>query len=166
MTMQRTLTLPPQAQQLKQASRDLVRAAGGQEAAAEQTGSRQQRMSDVGLRNTADFLRIDEVAALEDITHGITGHPIVTRQLAKRQGYTLLRHPEAPPAGADLIKLVAEGAKENGDVASAILTSLADDGRIDATAQARILAQIDEQIDVAMRLRATVATVDTGGYSS
>lgn len=163
MTGPRTISLPPEAQQLKQASRDLVRAAGGQDAAAEQTGSRQQRMSDVGLRNTSDFLRIDEVAALEDVTHGTIGHPVVTRLLARRQGYTLLRQPDAPPAGADLIKLVAEGAKENGDVASAILTSLADDGRIDAAEQARILCRIDEQVDVAMRLRATVAMIETEG---
>lgn len=161
MSGDRTLRLPPAEQQIKAASKALIHAAGGTSAAGEHVGSRQQRMSDCGLPNTADFLRVDEVAALEDITHGAVGHPHVTRLLARRQGFTLLRQPASPPEGADLLKLVAELAKENGDVASAILTSLAD-GRVDSGEKRQIIEQIDEQIDAAMRLRATVAAIFGG----
>ena len=158
MSGDRTLRLSPQDQQLKAATKALIHAAGGTATAGEHVGSRQQRMSDVGLPNTPDFIRIDEVAALEDITHGAVGHPHITHLLARRQGFTLLRQPKAPPEGADLLKLLAELAKENGDVANAILTSLAD-GHIDQAERSRIIEQIDEQVDVAMRLRATVAAL-------
>ena len=161
MSGDRTLRLTPPEQMLKAASKALIAAAGGQVACAEHLGTRQQRMSDVGLPNTPDFLRIDEVAALEDVTHGTLGHPHITHLLARRQGFTLLRQPAAPPDGTDLLKLVAETAKENGDVASAILNSLAD-GKITDVEQAEIVAQIDEQIDAAMRLRATVAALHGG----
>lgn len=161
MSGDRTLRLSPQEQQLKAATKALIHAAGGQVACAELLGCRQQRMSEVGLPNTPDFIRIDEVAAIEDITHGTVGHPHVTHLLARRQGFTLLRQPSAPPEGADLLKLVAETAKENGEVASAILTSLAD-GDISRIEQAHILEQIDEQIDAAMRLRGTVAMLNGG----
>jgi hypothetical protein len=71
---------------LKVATRALVDAVGGTIPAARVCGSRQQRISDCGLPNTPDFLRIDEVAALEDVTVGQPGWPHVIHALCSRQG--------------------------------------------------------------------------------
>lgn len=163
MTADRTQRVAPDQQMLKAASRELIRAVGGQEAAAEFLGSRQQRMSDCGRPNTPDFLRLDEIARLEDVTHGDPGHPHITAALARRQGYAIVRLPDAPPAGRDLLSILAENARENGDVASAILSAIGD-GKVDGPERRAILGQIDEQIHVAMRLRSTIAALPEGGH--
>lgn len=140
----RTAHVPPRDQLLKVASDQLVRAFGGQEAAGEHIGCRQQRVSDCVRPNTPDFLRISEVAALEDATHGTIGHPLVTRALARRQGFMLVRQPQAPAADGDILKLLGDLAAENGDIAKAVLDAIAD-GKIDAAEREHIIEQIMEQ---------------------
>lgn len=162
MNRDRTMQHAPAAQELKVASRDLVRAHGCQDSAARALGTRQQRLSDCGRPNTPDFLRIDEVAALEDVTHGSVGHPHVTAALARRQGYVLLREPQALPDNGDLITMVAEMAKENGDVANAVLHAIVD-RRIDNGECDHIIEQLNEEIAVAVRLRAAIMQIRSVG---
>jgi hypothetical protein len=157
----RTLALPPEDQQIKKASADLVRAYGGQLAAAEMLGTRQQRLSDCGHRNTADYLRVDEVARLEDVTHGTPGHPHVTRALARRQGYGLFRVANAAPCGTDLLKLLADQARENGDIASAVLAAIADH-RIEPHEAEAIITQIHEQQAVGAAMIASLEAIIAG----
>lgn len=154
----------PEALALKVASKALVRQAGGGEGAGATTGSRQQRMSDCGNPNTPDFLRIDEVAALEDVTVGQPSHPIVTRTLARRQGFELVRLPEAPPAGADLLKLLAEQAKESGDIANAVLSALAD-GKVTRREAGSVIIQIDELVVAAIAMRAELQIIESEGMA-
>src|SRR3546814_17035961 len=63
-------------------------------AAARETGQRQQRLSDFGLPNVAEFAPLDFVALLEERTEGTAGWPHVTRWLARRTGHALVRLPQ------------------------------------------------------------------------
>lgn len=153
MSEPRDLTLAVPDQHLKVASASLIREFGGQVAAGEHFGRAQSRFSDVGSRTTGVFLTIREVAELEDCTAGKAGHPIVTRALAKRQGFELVKLPPALPECADLLQLAASLAKEGGDVISGVGTALSDGKFCDRDA-ARILSETDQLIEVAVRLRA------------
>lgn len=152
--------------ELKVASKALVRAAGGTDGAAETVGGRQQRMSDVGLPNTRDFLRVDEVGRLEDVTVGAVGHPHVTRALAKRQGYALVRLPDARPDAGDVLALLADLSAENGDIAQKILLAVSGAGEgghaITPAEAAGILGEIDDQLAVSMAMRAHIAAIAEG----
>ena len=149
----------PDALALKVASKALVRAAGGGEGAAATVGARQQRMSDCGNPNTADFLRLDEVAALEDVTVGAVDHPIVTRALARRQNFALVRLPDALPTRSDLLSLVARQAKENGEVAASICTALAD-GTFKRTEARAARLELQQLIEVAVAMDAELAIIE------
>lgn len=158
-----TITLAPDMLRLKNASKALIRQCGGGEGAAATIGdTRQQRMSDCGNRNTATFLRIDEVARLEDETDGQIGHPAVTRALAKRQGYELVREPDAPPADADMLKLLGQQADMNGRLAKHIIDALADQIWTKAEA-ADVEAALDEVIALAVAMRAEVRIIKAEG---
>ncbi|MES2905035.1 MAG: phage regulatory CII family protein [Pseudomonadota bacterium] len=157
----RTTAVAPRDQLLKVASDQLVREFGGQDAAGEHIGCRQQRISDCVRPNTPDFLRVNEVAALEDATHGRIGHPVVTRALARRQGFMLVRQPSAPPSDTDILKLLGDLAAENGDIAKAVLSAIAD-GRIDAAERAHIIEQIMEQQTVGAAMIAMLQAAGNG----
>jgi hypothetical protein len=147
---------------IKVAQRALVRQAGGGEGAAATVGARQQRMSDCGNPNTPDFLRADEIAKLEDVTVGQPGHPIVTRVLAKRQGFELVREPTAPASDTDMLKLLAHQAKEHGDVSQKILEALADQKWTVAEA-ADVESELDDVIALAVAMRAEVRLIKAEG---
>ncbi len=161
MSGRRDIRHAPEALALKVASKALIRAAGGGEAAGETCGSRQQRLSDCGNPNTVDFLRIDEVAALEDVTVGAPNAPIVTRTLARRQGFALVQLPAAIPAGADLLKLLAEQAREEGEIVAALLAALAD-GVVTPREAGSIRPQIHELIAIAVAMDAELAVIEAG----
>src|SRR3546814_10636102 len=65
--MSRSVVLPPMMQAAKASFKKLVKAFGGQEAVAEETGYRQQRISDMGLPNVAEFPTLDLINMLEEI---------------------------------------------------------------------------------------------------
>ncbi len=153
MTEARDLTLAPSDQDLKVASAELIRAYGGQVAASELLGRAQSRFSDAGSRNTAVFLTIKEVAAFEDRTAGMAGHPIVTRALARRQGFELVRLPEALPGQGQLLQLAAKVAQEGGDVISSVGAALAD-GHFSGRDARDVMREADQLIHAAVTLRA------------
>ncbi|WP_423606170.1 phage regulatory CII family protein [Sphingomonas sp. MS122] len=153
MTEAREISLSVPDQGLKKASAALIRAFGGQVAVGETFGRAQSRYSDAGSRSTGVFLTVREVAELEDQTAGAAGHPIVTRTLAKRQGFELVSLPDALPAAGDLLQLAAKVAKEGGDVISGIGAALAD-GAFCGRDAAAIVGEADQLIHAAVTLRA------------
>lgn len=161
MSAARDLTLPPVQQDLKAASKALIRAYGGQEAAHELLGRAQSRYSDAGLGNTAVFLTIDEVGELEDRTAGAAGHPIVTRELARRQGFELVARPRALPAPEDLIAFVGQLLTEGGDVVRAVGEALKDGKWSKGEARAAG-EEVDALILVAVTLRAALSAIEKG----
>lgn len=159
----RDLVHPPVTLALKVASKALVRAAGGGEAAAETCGGRQQRMSDCGHSNTGDFLRIDEVAALEDVTAGTLGHPIVTRTLARRQGYDLVKRPDVGPSCDDWLAMLADHASRNGEIAKGVCAALANDRIIDAKEAGAIRQLIAAGLEHFVAMDAALAIIEKEG---
>ncbi|MAW99770.1 MAG: hypothetical protein CMN72_09560 [Sphingomonas sp.] len=152
------VVLSPDRQDLKIASRALVRSYGGQHAAAELLPRRHQHYSDCGNPNTEAFLTIDEVAQLEDRTAGLPGYPVVTRAMAKRQGFILIPMPQADEGGA-VEALVMELAAEFGDVAQAVREAVADRKWTKAE-KAEALRQLGEMTAVSARLRCAIESVE------
>jgi hypothetical protein len=140
----RDLALTADQRRLKRASKELVKAVGGQHEAADITGARQQRMSDVGLPNTPDFLRIDEVLALEEEALGSIDWPQVTRAMARHHRCILVRVPERP-AAADWHREIGQLSKQAAGVIQTICEALCD-GKVDAkeVAQGNIRERITE----------------------
>ena len=155
MSGRRDLVHAPDALALKVASRGLVKAMGGTEAAAAAIACRHQRMSDIGLPNTPDFMRIDEAAALEELTVGQPGWPHVTRALAARQHCIVVPLPSLPLGHDDVAEAVSEIMRETADVLTAFGTTFAD-GCVTAAESAATTAQIDEAIVALTKARALV----------
>jgi hypothetical protein len=161
--MRRDLVLPPDRQELKNKSRDLVRAFGGSDAAGVATGKRQQTISDATLRNTDRYLTIEDVAVLEDATAGLAGHPIITRALAQRQGFALVELPTAPPEGSDLLLLLAALHQQFGGMSQGLCEALADVIVTADEAGALRRRFSRELIDVAVKLDAALAAIEGAG---
>lgn len=158
MSIERTFTLTPELQELKAACRSLVRAFGGQVAAAERLGTRQQRISDCCSANTDAFLRVDEVAILEAETVGYPGHPHVTNVLARQRGRETVETPAIAATGRDLLKLYALQSKETSDLCEAVLEANSD-GDIELTEAEAIDDAIDDVIAGALAMRAEVRMI-------
>lgn len=111
---------------LKVASRKATKAAGGPSAVAQATGFRQQRLSDCGLPNVPEFLRVDEVAAIEELAVGAPGWPHVTQALCRRAGGVFVRLPLSEIGSADWHQAMGAAAKESNDVTVRLCTALCD----------------------------------------
>ena len=162
MTVPRDLQLTPRQLALKQAARDLVSAAGGQDVVQEITGRARSRASDWISPNTPTFMPIDAVRELEAVTVGQAGHPIVTRMLARAAGYALVRLPQAEPASiGELHDALGRHGKEAGEVTAAICRALGEGSTIDVDAvkRHRIIEECDEGIEALVALRAIAASL-------
>jgi hypothetical protein len=140
----RSIVHPPHLQAGKAATKALIRAFGGQEAAEEVTGRAQSRLSAYGLPNTADFAPIDVVVALEARTHGTPGHPLVTRWLATENGYLLVPKPAALPSDVDWHMALGEAVKEMGDATQKICAALPNGVTAEEIRKGRIREEIAE----------------------
>lgn len=149
----RSILFPVADQELKTASRLLSRNYGGQAAMAAVLGRRQQHYSDCTNANVDCWLTIQEAAILEDSTRDMAGHPPVTRAMAARQGFALVRVPDALPDTGDLLELIGALATESGEVTGAIVAAVRDK-RIDGDEIALIDDEADQLIEVAMRIKA------------
>lgn len=162
----RNLTLPPQQQALKTACRQLIRAFGGQEAAGEELGCSQSRLSDWGNPNTADFMPVGAVLRLEAATHGTAGHPHVSSWLARAAGFVLVRLPNAPSGAGSWHQAMGRVAKDVGEVMERICTALSDDGAVSAreVRDGKVIEEIDQAIEQLVAMRAlAVATIEGEG---
>lgn len=152
MSVERNITLPPEQQEIKEACRALVKAYGGQDAAAKRLGTRQQRISDCCSTSTDAFLRIDEIAILEAETVGYPGHPHVTSVLARQRSRELVPTPNIAATGRDLLVLFAKQSKGNSKLAEKILDAHEDD-HVDADEAAQIEAAADQAAATALAIR-------------
>lgn len=158
MTTARNITLPADQQEIKGATRALLRAFGGQDAAAMRLGTRQQRLSDCCSPNTDAFMRIDEVAALESETVGHPGHPFILSTIARQIGFELVRMPTSTASGSDMLQLFAHQSRETSDLATAICEAHAD-GHISVEDAIRIEAELDDVIANALAMRAEIRLI-------
>jgi hypothetical protein len=153
--------LTPAEQQLKSATRALIRAFGGTEPAGLAAGQRQQAVSEMQSRSVPRFMPLNMIAVLEDSTAGLAGHPHITRHLAERQGFTLVRLPDAVPSDGDLLILMAQLAGSYGEITREICEALAD-GRVEADEAHRVRALLRRQIDIAVQMDAVLAAIEGG----
>jgi len=136
----RTVRLAPDVLALKVATREAVRAAGGQEFVGSEVGRSQSQMSDYCSPNVSAFMPIDIVAKVEALGAGSPGHPHITRALARHQGDLVL------DCGDDcerfpLTQLLAEVAGESSDVIRVLAESAGVEGAAVRTIEAMLPAQ-------------------------
>jgi hypothetical protein len=148
----RSLILPPDLQAGKAATKALIRAYGGQEAAAAERGKSQSRFCAYGLPNTDDFMPIDDVHALEARTHGAPGHPHVTRWLAREAGYELVPRPCAAQPETVWSAFVARLSREAGELMAGVCEDLATENDVSPAEAKRRLPDAADLVRVAVEL--------------
>ena len=147
------MTMASTEQAQARAAKRLIESVGGLEAASAYTGKSTSQLSRYCLRHRPDSMPVSVVQALEDVTHGQAGHPVMTRHLATAIGYALVQLPDpmAPPTCWS--EFVSRLAKEGGDIMSGICADLADDNDVSpAEAKAR-LTDADELVDISVQIR-------------
>lgn len=119
--------MPAARQSLKRATRALIGAVGGQEAAVGFCRiRRQQALSEycsVAADHIERFAPIDVIADLEGVTAGFPGAPHVTRELARQAGFVLVPLPAAHET-ADLADCLPRIIRETADVTAALAAQL------------------------------------------
>ena len=155
--------LSPRLQSLKNATRALIRAYGGQEAAEAETGKSQTQLSRYGSVDSDGFAPIDVVASLEAATHGQPGHPHVTRWLARNAGGVFVTLPKAAADGGDWHQAMGAVAKESGDVIQRVCAALVDGVSGDDIRRLRIREEIAEAQEKLALLDAMAAQA-AGGW--
>ncbi|MCX5495398.1 hypothetical protein OSH11_11830 [Kaistia dalseonensis] len=144
-------------QALKAATRRLVDACGGQESAASITRVSHQTISRYRLADRAeDFIPADVLLDLE----ADAGDPIVTRQLAARQGWTIVRA-HAQATGATLVQSIGQITQETSDVVIAVTGGLAD-GDFDARDIDLTIPEIDQAIERLAGLKQALLIMRSG----
>lgn len=126
--MKRTVVLASDQQSGKAAFKGLVKAFGGQDAVAAETGDRQQKISDMGLANVPIFPPLDLIDLLEDRTVGHPGWPHVTSWLCRRRGGVFVPLPAASIDAEAITGCVIEMAAELGDVSRSVSDALSGTG--------------------------------------
>lgn len=162
------VTLVPEDQDLKVGSCALVKAAGGPDQAA--TFGRVRSVSSIksyGSPNTAEFMPLDMVAALEARTHGTIGHPILTRILARRAGGMFVELPDVSTESCRTIhEHLAAQAKESSEAVGAICAALAKTGGTLTSRDVRehdVVKELDDAIERLAALRAYVCRIGDDG---
>lgn len=146
-------------QLLKRAARELTTAAGGGEGAGTACRLAKSQLLAAGSVNEPErFLPIDAVGDLEDVTRGTAGWPHVTRVLARRQGFTLVRMPEPGESEADLLAFITATSKESDDVIAALIAAVR--SGITRANAGQIKQQAWEMAEIAMRIHAAAARME------
>ena len=162
MSTDRTQRLSPGELALKLACREAVKAAGGQEFVAAETGRTQSRISDYLSPNTRDFMPIDVVSRVEALSAGAPGHPHISRALSRAQGM-ILSGPPGDSAPCSVTAALAQVASESSDVIG-LLAKLAAGGLVqisdvgaDPVRLAALVGEIEQLITVLGGLKAGMA---------
>lgn len=165
--MSRNATLTPEQQTGKAAFKALAKAYGGQEAVAEETGIRQQEISDYGLPNVAKFASVDLIDFLEDRTVDLPGWPHITGWLCRRRGGVFVPLPQGGADADGMMRTVAEMAAEFGDVSRAVADAVCPHGpdgeEVNAAEARTALAALDDLDRVSAQLRHKLQSKIKGG---
>jgi hypothetical protein len=146
-------------QRAKAVTKELVRAVGGVEAAEAYCRPDFRRLSEYGRPDLDAFIPLDAIMDLQDVAHGRPDHPQLTRFLAKRDGYALVKLPDAGRVLAEsLVGALADASKEHSDVANGLLEALRN-GEVSADQAAKLQTECIESAEAAMRLHALLGQV-------
>lgn len=145
-------------QQQARKARDLIEAVGGLEPSAEITGLSTSQLGRYQSPTERDSMPLRVIEELEAVTHSEIGHPIVTRYLARRAGYSLLRRPDVPACRSAILDLLARQAKEQGECDPEMLHALAD-GQIDAEEAERLIPLFYRRLETTAQMLAELHAI-------
>lgn len=165
MEWRRMSEISPDKQGLKNATRALVRAVGGQEACPPFARyQRHQSYSDFASIEQPDkFMPVDVVADLEGVTHGKAGHPIVTAWLCRMAGGTFVRVPDSCPDEGSFLAALSALTCEFSDLSRGVMSALAD-GKVtpEEIDEGRLLGKCDDLASKVMQIRALLERAAAG----
>ena len=153
------MSLPVEEQRQARRVRELVSAAGGVENCEDHCGKAKSLFSGYQSPNDSRSIPLRDIELLESVTHGKAGHPIVTRYLAGRAGYTLVRRPVVTAEGADLLALLGKQAKAKGRADSRICTALADDHQVDEAEAIALIPHLAESLEITAQMLAEIEAI-------
>lgn len=154
------MNLSPAEQRQAERARELIDAAGGFDACAEETGLSTSQLQRYTSKSERDSMPVRVIEALESVTHGTPGHPVMTRHQARRQGFVLVPLPGVLPGEGEWNRHVARLSDRAGAMISAIATALADDSYVspdearERLAIAHALVTVAAEIEHALAQRA------------
>lgn len=148
-------TLTPDQLYLKKETRAAVDAVNGQEKAAQLLGRSQSRISHYCSSNRDEFMPIDLVVELEQLTVGKPGHPHISRALARQAGFLLTPEGGEDAEARSLAEHLGDVVAEAADVMAAMRGAVAGKS-LDRTARLRALEQARELQDAAAELVAAL----------
>ena len=139
--------------------RELIHDAGGLEAAAEEAKIGKTQLGRYQSTAERDSMPLRVIEALEAVTVGKPNHPVVTRYLAARQGYTLVKRPEVPADRAQIMDLLAKQATASGTSANETLKALMDDDRLDAAEARELIPLYQERLQLVAQMLAELEAI-------
>ncbi len=137
-------------------ARALIAAVGGLEAASEISEISTSQLSRYQSKHHHDSMPGRVIELLEAVTHGQTGHPIMTRHLAKRQGYALVPLPGALPGDGEWNRHIAHLSEQASGVIAGLSMDLADDQDVSPAEARKRLSDADQLVQVAVEIQAAL----------
>ncbi|MES1985499.1 MAG: hypothetical protein V4461_11150 [Pseudomonadota bacterium] len=150
----------PDALSIKAATEALIVAVGGPDKAAGYARPGRRFYSDYVRANVDAFIPADAIVDLEKRAVGSAGWPQVTRELARQQGFVLVKVPDPSAVTADLHRHAGDHAKEASDVTSRILLA-ASRGKLTPRLieDHDLVRECREAVDAAVRLSALIEAI-------
>lgn len=152
------MTLPVEEQAQARAVRELQSAAGGVEASGSICEKSPSLHSCYQSPQEPRSIPLRDVERLESVTHGHPGHPHVTRYLARKAGFSLVRRPAVPADRAAILDLLARQAREQGECDPELLAAIAD-GAIDAAEAARLIPLFHRRLETTAQMLAELEAI-------
>lgn len=116
--------MTPDKLQLKRATNQMLKAAGGLDASAALCRVGKSKLGQYQSPNEPYFVAIDVVADLEPLTRAAEGWPHVTHALCAANGGVFVELPDVPASRAELLTLLAGQTKESSELTQAICDGL------------------------------------------
>lgn len=151
------MNLPVSEQRQAERARELIEAAGGLEASAEETGISTSQLGRYQSKQERDSMPARVIEALEAVTHGKPCHPIMTRHLARRQGFALVPLPGAMPGNGEWNRYISRLSEKAGKLISGIALDLANDHDVSPAEAAVRLQSAQRMVQIAVDLEAALA---------
>lgn len=156
----------PDEQALALATKREIQGAGGLDVCARETGLSDTHLSRCCSPNVRDSITIRDVATIQALGHGKTGHPHILHALARLAGGMFIMLPEPHVDAAALQMAVLELSAELGDVAGAVRDACCSSGaagtEVTPAEAATVLAALDDLDRCSARLRHQLKTIGKG----
>lgn len=146
------VSLTPERIAEKRAVREMIRGAGGLEAAELHCRTGKSQLARYYDETTDDHAPIDVIADLEPLGRSRAGWPHVTRLRARELGFALVPFPQTEGETClDAHRALAIASKESGDIVSGLLDALAS-GSVSSKEARRLMPEALEAAEAFMRV--------------